>query len=245
MKLQIIWKYYYSVKSAGDKGSLFHLKNRLNRTNVPNEVKRDFNSAEDFIETITSSLIIAAALETLGMHSVEDTPGDCILKNAQDIWMKPLEVRKALLGKICEKIYEKFISLSYTTTSKDYVYTPDDSVSGYSIQLLRIGSLYLEFADAIREGDGQRVFRCWRYFVPIIQASHSTNYACESVHFLHQIRQCSWLSWKEYCSGPTHGAPQSPRKGSYEKLEFEQGKIVCHSYGGQITWNSSSTVTAI
>ena len=49
-----------------------------------------------------------------------------------------------------------------------------------------MGALYLEFADAIREGDGVRVFRCWRYFLPIFRASHSVNYSCEAVLFLHK-----------------------------------------------------------
>ena len=62
----------------------------------------------------------------------------------------------------------------------------DDDVSSYAIQLLRIGCLYIEFADAIREGDGQRDIRCWKYFLPIFYNSHSTNYACEAATLLHQ-----------------------------------------------------------
>ena len=47
----------------------------------------------------------------------------------------------------------------------------------------------MEFADAIREGDGQRVIRCWRYFMPIFRAAQCTNYACESFNLLYQALQ--------------------------------------------------------
>ena len=36
-----------------------------------------------------------------------------------------------------------------------------DSVQDYAIHLLSLGFFYIEYADAIREGDGDRVLRCW------------------------------------------------------------------------------------
>ena len=33
----------------------------------------------------------------------------------------------------------------------------------YANKLLSLGCFYLEYSDAIREGDGLRVVRCWRY----------------------------------------------------------------------------------
>ena len=183
---QIIWKYFYSTRSARDKGSLYQIRNQLNRTNVPTDVKRDFNACEDFVETVTDSYVIAAALETFGMKSTSDTPDDNVIENAQDLWMQPKEERKDCMEKLCLKVYKKFISLSYNSTPKEYIYTDSDCVSSYAIQLLRIGMLYMEFADGIREGDGSRVLRCWRYFLPIFRASHSTNYAGEALRLLHQ-----------------------------------------------------------
>ncbi len=121
------------------------------------------------------------------MQSVSDKPEDNVIdEDAQDLWMKPRHERKACLRNLCLKVYNRYISLSYNSGSKDYVQTDSDCTSSYSIQLLRLGALYMEFADAIREGDGERVFRCWRYFLPIFRASHSTNYSCEALHFLHQ-----------------------------------------------------------
>ena len=77
--VQIIWKYFYSTRSGRDQGTLYHIRNRLNRSNVPTEVKRDFNACEDFIETVISSHIVAAALTVFGMKSVSDSAESSIL----------------------------------------------------------------------------------------------------------------------------------------------------------------------
>ena len=180
--MQIIWKYFYSTRSGRDQGTLYHIRNRLNRSNVPTEVKRDFNTCEDFIETVTSSHIVAAALTVFGMKSVSDSAESSILP--EDLWMKTREERQDVLEELCTLIYDKFICLSLSSSTQ--VPGDGDAVSSYAIELLRIGCLYMEFADAIREGDGERVLRCWQYFLPIFKASNSTNYSCEAVHFLYQ-----------------------------------------------------------
>ncbi len=158
-------------------GSLYNVRNRLNRTNVPTDVKKEFNACEDFIETVTQSQIVAAALLTFDMKSVSDTPSEYVIQDAEHLWMKPRSERKACLHNLGLKVYKRYISLSHNSSCEDYVQNDSDSISSYSIQLLRIGVLYMEFADAIREGDGERVFRCWRYFLPIFRASNSTNYS--------------------------------------------------------------------
>ena len=61
-----------------------------------------------------------------------------------------------------------------------------DTVHTYACEVLSLGLLYAEFQDAIREGDGLRVLRCWRYFLPTFRASNRTNYSIEAFHFLAQ-----------------------------------------------------------
>ena len=36
----------------------------------------------------------------------------------------------------------------------------DDKVLGYAMELLTLGLLYVEFTDAVKEGDDERVHRC-------------------------------------------------------------------------------------
>ena len=98
--------------------------------------------------------------------------------------MESNEQRKEAPEKLCMQVYDKFIYLSLDSSPTGYMQS--DSASIYAIQLLRIGCLYMEFADTIREGDGVQVARCWRYFLPVFRASRSSNYACEAFHFLYQ-----------------------------------------------------------
>ena len=57
----------------------------------------------------------------------------------------------------------------------------------YGRNLLSIGLFYLEFSDAIKEGDGDRVLRCWHYLLPIFKGSCRKNYSVEVLIMLCQF----------------------------------------------------------
>ncbi len=61
-----------------------------------------------------------------------------------------------------------------------------DSIHEYAQEVLSRGLLLLEFVDAIREGDGLRLLRCWRYLLLIFRAAHRTNYTIEAFTLLSQ-----------------------------------------------------------
>ena len=77
------------------------------------------------------------------------------------------------------------------------------------IERKRAGCFYIEYADAIREGDGDRVLRCWRYLLPIFKSSGRTNYSIEALTFLQQQqylltpRQSAELVWNRFIN--VHG----------------------------------------
>ena len=67
----------------------------------------------------------------------------------------------------------------------------------------------MEFNDAIREGDGERIIRCWRYFLLLYKANGRTNYSVEAFillaqhDFLLSPRMAMQLSWNRTIN--THG----------------------------------------
>lgn len=65
--------------------------------------------------------------------------------------------------------------------------TTSDGVLEYSREVFSQGLLYLEFHDAIKEGDGLRVLRCWKYMMLLFKASQRKNYAIESFNCLCQF----------------------------------------------------------
>lgn len=71
--------------------------------------------------------------------------------------------------------------------------------------------LLLEFNDAIREGDGDRIVRCWQFFLLIFKATKRKNYAVEAFILLAQLkflftpRMVAQLKWSHTIS--THRRP--------------------------------------
>ena len=66
---------------------------------------------------------------------------------------------------------------------------------------MSLSLFFTEFHDAIKEGDGFWILRCWRYLLPLFKASNRTNYSIEafnllfSYHFILSKREAAQLLW--------------------------------------------------
>jgi len=76
---QVVWKNFYSINSSADHGTLFQLRNKLNRTNVVNNPQNNFNACDDFFILVVTGLIIAAALKVLKMTSTNEVPSEIVI----------------------------------------------------------------------------------------------------------------------------------------------------------------------
>ncbi|XP_028404057.1 uncharacterized protein LOC114526731 isoform X1 [Dendronephthya gigantea] len=64
----------------------------------------------------------------------------------------------------------------------------DDDMLSYQRSLLDYGMLVLNFFDAISEGDGQRVVRCWKFFLMYLKhQGGSAKYSLEALYLMFQI----------------------------------------------------------
>ena len=181
----------------------------MNHTNVMKDLKNDFIACDDFFVLIVSCHIIAhATLKLLKMEGVNDTPSQDVIPNAENLWMQPSDQRKGVLDEICHQLVDSFVDFSFSQPSSS---NTTDKIEEYGKQLLSIGLFYLEFCDAIREGDGNRVLRCWHYLLPIFLGSHRTNYSCEVMNMLFQQsyalspRLSVELLWSRFIN--VHGRP--------------------------------------
>ena len=180
--VQVIWKYYYNPKSSAEHGTLFQLRNVIHRTNVVKDPMKNYNACDDFFVLVIESHIVALAMNILGMTNADQAPDSSILPDAHLLWMQPDNFRTNVLKMLTLRIVDE-LSLNFN----NFVYKDtDDKVRQYSIQLSSLGCLYLEYSDAIREGDGNRVLRCWRYMLPIFASSGCKNYAIEAFNLLLQ-----------------------------------------------------------
>ena len=64
--------------------------------------------------------------------------------------------------------------------------TVPDGIFDYACAVLNDGLLLLEFRDAIHEGDGERIVRCWKLLMYFRVAGH-TKYTLEAFTFLVKV----------------------------------------------------------
>ncbi len=67
-----------------ERGTLYQLRNLINRRNVTKEIKSDVNAIEDFIEVVTTGYIVSAVMthlgmSHLGMSHINDIPSDSVI----------------------------------------------------------------------------------------------------------------------------------------------------------------------
>ena len=65
--------------------------------------------------------------------------------------------------------------------------TVPDGIFDYACAVLNDGLLLLEFRDAIHEGDGERIARCWKLLILYFRVAGHTKYALEAFIFLAKV----------------------------------------------------------
>ena len=150
-------------------------------------------------------------MNLFSMNSLDDTPSEEFFP-AQSVELDSLQRRRILLDAL-HKLLRRFVDLS-VTFQEDVCSNEQrqvDTVHEYAKEVLSLGLLLLEFKDSVHEGDGNRILRCWRYFLPLFMASDRTNYAIEAFTLLAQEkyllspRMAMQLKWSRTIN--VHGRP--------------------------------------
>ena len=58
----------------------------------------------------------------------------------------------------------------------------------YATVLCHFGASVLEFTDAWAEGDGERIYCCWRLFLPLFKANNHVKYTLEALRIQYQVK---------------------------------------------------------
>ena len=149
-------------QSSSQIGTLYQLKTLINRTGVPLDPSDNVKGAEDFLFVSLFSHIVAAA--------------KTILSNDNNI-----DSASILADEVSSKFLRKTIpGVDFTGTQTN------DGVYLYATDLLSIGLIWHGFYDAIREGDGERVYRYWKFLLPLFKVKNCQNYSKEAVILLMQ-----------------------------------------------------------
>ena len=114
-----------------------------------------------------------------------------------------------MLQAAADLLVHQFVDLSYTPRKTQKKRTGLDHKQEYAKEVLTLGLFYMEFQDAIREGDGIRVIRCWKFLLLWFRSTGHTNYAIEAMTLLSQFyhlftpRLAEQLIWGRFVN--SHG----------------------------------------
>ena len=101
--------------------------------------------------------MLACACTILGCNTVEDT-----IQLPLNLQRAPVAQQWAYVSSLSEEIVDKCTLIDISSDVND---TPD-RVYNYARILCHYGALLLELKDAWAEGDGDRVFCCWKLMMP-------------------------------------------------------------------------------
>ena len=122
--------------------------------------------------------------------------------------MDPSEVTVSILS-VARTVVNEHVTVSFTATTSEVSST--DGVQEYAREVLSLGLMFLEFKDGIREGDGERVFRCWKILFPLFMSSGRVKYTIEAFtlmcqkEYLLTPRQAMQLLYSRFVN--TRGLP--------------------------------------
>ena len=105
----MFWKLLYSAKSPSEHGTLYQLRNVINRRNVVKKPIDNFNACDEFFMTVVISYILVVSIKYLKLKSLSEIPSDDVIPDAENLWMQPKEVRKDVNESTSQKIVEKCI----------------------------------------------------------------------------------------------------------------------------------------
>ena len=141
-------------------------------------------------------------MKVLCMETIDSVPSEEVLP--QGTWGLPAVERRSVLQSICNAVVQKFTNVDVCSAPSSTPKTCSDQILSYATELLSLGLFYLEYADAVREGDGFRVLRCWRYLFLLFRCSGRKNYTIEAFrmlynyHFVLSPRQAHQLIWSRF-----------------------------------------------
>lgn len=155
------------------KGSLPQLKNLIHCTANLDPIE-NMKGCEDFFLKVLYSHVICASKE--------------ILSENND--------RYNNVTSLANELVVRFIS--FDPDIKDTVH---DKVQRYALQVLNLSLLWHGFNDALKEGDGNRIFTYYKCFLLVFKARKCHNYCKEVINLLLQYnflfteRQAQQLKW--------------------------------------------------
>lgn len=142
---------------------------------------KNVNACLDFLLTVVKGHIIAVACSFLGIKTLD---GDVSIP--QKARHGKCEDKYAFVKSVATRVVDTCTVIDTALTGNDLAES-GDGVNNYARTLCHYGALVMEFLDAWHEGDGERVYRCWRLFLPHFIVDKCRKYALEALWLQMQV----------------------------------------------------------
>ena len=199
--MQVIWRYLFTTSSR-DHGTLGQLCSILSRLPKAKKPKKDYNACIDALFTIVKGHVIAAACLVMEIKVPDVEPSSLAA-----IKMASPAAKQSCIFNIAEQVLSRCAPLEEVILCRETSDT-GDGVNNYARLLCYYEFLAMEFEDAWKEGDGERVTRCWQIFLLHFHKSGNTKYALQALRLQFQLASLSpqaahQVMWNRFVN--THG----------------------------------------
>ena len=170
------------------------------RRSVTKEVKSDPTACEDFFIVVCEAHVLQLVMEKFNITGLDDQPANDDDKFGSQFKGLSKDERSKFFIQAISEIISHFTH-GFEVEVAERKLTQSDRVLSYAKDLMTLGLLYLEFCDGIREGDGTRILRCWRFLLLVFKAKNKRKYAIQAAtllmqrHFLFTDRMKHQLLW--------------------------------------------------
>lgn len=197
---QVIWDTLYSTSSSRDQCTLYQLRTLIDRRNVVRDPKKDLHACQSFLSVVLEAMILAVFTTTCNIESLESADICTILKHDLPATSKE---RMDCLTQLASKVVDTMV-----LCPNDSLKTPhhSDDLNSYSSKVLSMGLLAWGMEDAIREGDGGRMIRLWKFLLVLFKQAGKHKYALEAMRLISDVKialnekQAHELTWNRTCN---------------------------------------------
>lgn len=195
---------------SSDKGTLYANANVVNNLNGKKDAVSSYSAVKEFFNLHLDSYIIAASMKYFDMKSMDDVVlPQHIVDQPTYIQRERLHEKVAdiidkfvMLGKDLpvsqlqcrfqdchesftlssaqirhEEVFHGFVHGETQPSSGD-----EDHIFNYGCTTLQLGLLLRNADDSVKEGDGARIFRIWKFLMPLYKQHKHNKYALAALH---------------------------------------------------------------
>lgn len=181
----------------------------MKRLPAAKKPKKDMNACTDALFAVLKGYWLAYACQELGIDNVDSNFEHPILAPSVSVQEK----QRFLVG-LSMKIVENCTIIGGALLGMEVTESMDQKYN-YTRSLCHYASLALEFYDAWHEGDGNRIIRCWKFFLLHFFESGRTKYSLDALRLQIQlsclpsqlVKQITWDRFINTHGGIGHNIP--------------------------------------